>query len=304
MSPNPKASMTAGLREPMARGTSKRSRIGACSHAGSASRHGWGMGVLAYTEPVNILALDTSTEALCLALCSDAGVVVHEEPAGARSSARLLPAAQELLHSRGLSWGDLQGLVYGQGPGAFTGLRAACSTVQGLALGLNLEVMPISSLLVVAECARQALAPDCRPCTVKVAVDARMDQVYDAAFFWDGRQWSQRQGCAVRAPSRVFEAWWSEQPASGLQAEAAPCIWAGSGLSLMDAAALEEALRCGVMLSPGARVQAQALTACAVRAWREGGEGLDAAHAVPLYVRDQVALTLEQRQSQPAGTAP
>lgn len=289
---------------PMAGGASVRSRMGACSHARCAGRRDRRLGALPYTEPVNILALDTSTETLCLALCIDADVVLHEEPGGARASARLLPAAQALLQSRGLSWSDLQGLVYGQGPGAFTGLRAACSTVQGLALGLNLPLLPVSSLLLVAECARQAVAPDHRTCTVNVAVDARMEQVYDAAFFWDGLQWSTRQGCAVRAPSRVSQDWSCEWPLGGPQAEAAPLVWAGSGLSLMDGPLREKALERGVMLCPDARVHAQALAACAVRIWREGGARVDAAQAVPLYVRDQVALTLEQRQSQTAGATP
>lgn len=260
--------------------------------------HGRCSGGLSYTDRMKLLALDTSTERLCLALCQDGRVHGHEEPGGALASQRLLPAAQALLQRHGLNWGDLDGLAYGEGPGAFTGLRGACAAVQGLALGLDLRAVSVPSLWIVAEDARhQALAHGLLqpqgPCTVAVAVDARMGQVYDERMRWSGQGWTCLDGPQVRAPEDVAQAWWALR--SGACTEPA-WILAGSGLALMpeaDAAALKGQ---ALFWAAEAHDRSAALGRCAVLAW-EAGPQRDAAQVMPRYVRDRVALTTAERQS-------
>ena len=79
---------------------------------------------------MNLLAIDTSTEQLCLALIAQGEVFTHEEPGGAAASAVLFPAIEALLQKAQLDIHQIEYLAFGKGPGAFTGLRTACSVTQ------------------------------------------------------------------------------------------------------------------------------------------------------------------------------
>ncbi|MBM3388772.1 MAG: tRNA (adenosine(37)-N6)-threonylcarbamoyltransferase complex dimerization subunit type 1 TsaB [Betaproteobacteria bacterium] len=260
--------------------------------------HGQRRSGLFYTDQMKLLALDTSTDRLCVALCRAAGVDGHEEPGGPLVSKRLLPAAAALLARHGLSWGDLDGLAYGEGPGAFTGLRATCAAVQGLALGLNLPAVPVSSLLIMADDARQqavagGVLPPQQACTVAVAVDARMGQVYDDLMRWDGVRWVLDPKPQVRSPAEVLQAWTSERAGAAVQER---WLFAGSGLAFMtDAhgAVLREQALCWLVQAVD---RSAALGRCAAAAWL-GVAHRDAAQVMPRYVRDRVALTTAERDS-------
>ncbi|MFZ9428771.1 MAG: tRNA (adenosine(37)-N6)-threonylcarbamoyltransferase complex dimerization subunit type 1 TsaB [Burkholderiaceae bacterium] len=256
---------------------------------------------------MKLLALDTSTERLCVALClgeDEAGVYTHEEPGGAQASVRLLPAAEDLLKRHGLRWNDLDGLAFGQGPGAFTGLRGTCAAVQGLALGLGLRAVAVPSLRIVAEDARQqaiglGLLSGTTPCAVRVAVDARMGQVYEGAGAWDGQTWKPLSGPSVRAPDTVALDWLEATGASGCgrpEALTLPWVLAGSGLDLMPTDAVNRLKPMALAWVAEETQRAQSLGRCARLAWRSGQLRLDAAQVMPLYVRDQVALTTDERQ--------
>lgn len=247
---------------------------------------------------MKLLALDTSTDRLCVALCGKGGVQAHEEPGGPQASQRLLPAAQALLARNGLVWADLQGLAYGEGPGAFTGLRGACAAVQGLALGLGLRAVGVCSLLIVAEDARQqavdrGLLRTEQACTVAVAVDARMDQVYDKQVRWDGRRWHSLSEAQVRSPDAVATEWAGPR-AKASRPEAEPWVLAGSGLGLMPEAAVLALRAQALCWVPNTANRAEALGRSAAAAWTEGPH-LDAALVMPRYVRDRVALTTAER---------
>ena len=257
---------------------------------------------------MNLLALDTSTERLCLALWAQGQWQLHEEVGGAQASMRLLPAAQALLGQQGLNWSDLQGLAYTQGPGAFTGLRGACSAVQGLALGLGIAAVAVPSLQVVAEDARlqaveRGALPPTEACVVHVAVDARMGQVYEEVLAWDGRRWSSLLGPAVRTPEDLAAAWADAMgpdaaPArSGRSVASRPRLMAGSGLHLLPQE-VAQGWRTGALawVEREARRPA-ALGYCACAAWAHGPR-LDAAQVMPLYVRDRVAQTTAEREAQ------
>ncbi len=228
--------------------------------------------------PARLAAIDTSTERLVLAVQGPAGAFTLDEPGGARASARLLPALRELLDRAGLHPADLDAVAFARGPGAFTGLRVACATAQGLALGLARPVLPLDSLQLVAEAAD---AGDPRP-EWWVAMDARMDEVYAAAYRRDGERW-----LAVEAPAlwtlQALRARWQAQPPRAV-AGSAPAAF-GDRLGLPS----------GVPTAEG-DARAPALLRLAQAAWAAGA-GIDAAQALPLYLRDKVALTTAERDA-------
>ena len=229
-----------------------------------------------------LLALDSSTETMALALSSPAGHWVFEAEGGPQASARLVPEAQALFAQAGLRLADVDAIAFGRGPGAFTGLRAACAVVQGLAFALAKPVLSLCSLELVAEDARQQAEAEGHPLVgeVWVAMDARMSEIYAAALHWDGQQWRVLQAPALYTPADLLSLW------------GRPGAVAGSAL-LVFADALAPALD-GVRQWPRCQSRAQALAALAAQAYARG-ELLDAAEAMPVYVRDKVAQTTAER---------
>jgi tRNA threonylcarbamoyladenosine biosynthesis protein TsaB len=231
---------------------------------------------------MNLLAFDTATERLAVALQAGERLLCAEEPGGPHASARLLPCVRELLQQAGLEMNELDAIGFGRGPGAFTGLRTSTAVAQGLAFGLGRPVLPVDSLLIVAEDARvQVDASGARALEVGVAMDARMGEVYAARYAWDGSVWQVRQPAGLYAAS-ALRGVWAQVPLD---------VVAGSALALPDAAldALAPALRPLETDRPGA------LLRLTVAAW-QAGAGVDAADALPLYVRDKVALTTAERE--------
>src|SRR6478735_2551562 len=151
-----------------------------------------------------LIAFDTATERMTIALRRGERVVAHEGEGGARASATLLPAILRLLGEAGITVADLDAIAFGRGPGAFTGLRTACSVAQGLAFGAGKLVLPIDSLLAVAEDARAAgLAPR----RVWALIDARMDQIYAAEYEHVEGRWSTRVAPFLTDCEALAERW-------------------------------------------------------------------------------------------------
>ncbi len=100
---------------------------------------------------MNLLAIETSTEFLSLAVCRGDAVFANHVEAGQRHAEMILGSISALLGEAGLRLGDLEGIAYGEGPGSFTGLRIACGVVQGLALARGLKALGVSTLLALAE---------------------------------------------------------------------------------------------------------------------------------------------------------
>lgn len=237
-------------------------------------------------ELINLLALDTATETVHLALWAQGQVHARALPGGAQASATTLPAAQALLVEAGLAWADLDALAFGQGPGAFTGLRTACSITQGLALGLGKPVLALDTLMAVAESARRQSEPMAQHLaaggTVWVLQDARMSEVYAAAYAWGGAG----TGWRAISPAQLWPLdHLRDQVAQGVVAHAA-----GSALAAYPSC-FEGLVGEGVHQ---ACPDGQALAALAVSAW-QCGQQIDAALALPLYVRDKVAQTTAER---------
>lgn len=235
-----------------------------------------------------LLALDTATEVMHLALVDGDAVHVRAEAGGARASLAVLPALQALLAEAGVALAQVEAFAFGRGPGAFTGLRTACSVVQGLALGTGRPVLPLDTLMAVAEAARQQGAV-VHGQALWAATDARMGEVYAACYRLDvgldagldaAAGWQTLQAPALYAPQAL---------AARLAAE--PAAVAGNAAEVYG-----ELLRpVAQALWPQAAPQGAALAALARAAWLRG-ERLDAAQAVPLYVRDKVALTTAERE--------
>lgn len=237
---------------------------------------------------MKLLALDTATESMAVGLADGAAHVVVNAEGGPQASEHLIPTALELLAQRGLSVSSLDAVAFGQGPGAFTGLRTAVAVAQGLAYGIGCPVLPIDSLMIVAEDARaQALGPDAsEPFELWVAMDARMDEAYAAAYRHDGRTWQLRHAPALYTLAALADRW---------RADGGPAQLAGSAVE-----AFAGRLPWGdARLWPRAADRAAALLRLACSAW-VGGRGVPAAQALPVYLRDKVALTTAERAAQRA----
>lgn len=123
---------------------------------------------------MNIIAFDTSTEYCSLALWVNSELQHKETLAGQRHSELLLPMLHEILAENSLALKQLDGFAFGAGPGSFTGLRIACGIAQGLAFATERPVIGISTL--------KALAQRVKKNKVVVALDARMGEIYHAAY--------------------------------------------------------------------------------------------------------------------------
>lgn len=247
-------------------------------------------------DDFHILAFETSSTLCGVALLSRTGgrtrlrTAMHEGRAA--HAERILPMAQDLLAQAGLGRGELTAVAFGQGPGGFTGLRVACGVAQGLAVALDIPVLPVDSLCAVA-C--QGAGED--PAGVHVVLqDARMNEVYAAVYRAAGSDWTTLQAPALLARADVA-AWAGRESAGwGMQAGGG---WTAHGDALAAFPGLAgelEALGGRIAAAPpqSAHAQAGTIARLAQRAW-SAGRAVDAAQASPAYVRDKVAYTTVER---------
>ena len=225
-----------------------------------------------------LLAFDTATEHLSIAVAAHGRVLTHEAAGGAQASATLIPAILALLSRAGVALHALDAIAFGRGPGAFTGLRTACSVAQGLAFGAGKPVLPIDTLLTVAEDARSG-ADALR---LWVAMDARMDEIYAAEYRYADDHWQVLHAPMLIAPQALNQRWRADPPERV----------AGNALAAFGARLAPH----GAVLQPDAWPRAAAMLPLAEAAWRSGA-ALDAALALPLYLRDKVALTTVERDA-------
>lgn len=237
-----------------------------------------------------LLALDTATDRIHAALAVGESVQTLDLPGGAQASAGLLPALQGLLHDAGQSWASVDAIAFGSGPGAFTGLRTACSVTQGLALGTGCAVIALDTLMAVAEDARLQ-APQACPTgtTLWVLQDARMDELYVGAFRWDGARWQATQAPQLWPLDEPARRWSDPATAPGVRL-------CGNALSAYPERFAAVLAAGAMVLGQGSAPRGAALAALAQQAWA-AGETVDAALALPRYVRDKVAQTTAERQA-------
>lgn len=240
------------------------------------------------TAVPHLLAFDTSTDVLSMAVQRGDRVLTRSVAGGPQASATLIPLAQQLLAEAGLTLSALDAICFGRGPGAFTGLRTACAVAQGLGFGSGRPVLPIDTLQAVAEEAHAQSGAT----HVLALLDARMDEVYAQAWWRaPGGLWQRLDGDAglprlmspeqVRAPT---EAGWQ----AGVMAGNA---FAAYGERLPASLARQHALP-----------TATALLRLAPALLAAGG-AVPPEAAWPLYVRDKVAQTTAERLAAKAGAA-
>ncbi len=223
---------------------------------------------------MNLLALESSAAVLTVALFTGERLVERQGAAGTSHSDLVLPLIQTLLDEAGLDRARLDAVAFGAGPGAFTGLRLACAVAQGLAFARGLPVIGVGSL--------EALALNAGRERVYACVDARMNEVYCAAYEVSGGEVRTVLQPVVCPPEQA------PLPPEG--------DWCGGGDGF---AAYQETLsrRLGAALTevqPAAMASAAAVARLAAPRLARG-EGVDAALAAPIYVRDKVALTTAER---------
>src|SRR5687768_15920279 len=226
---------------------------------------------------MKLLAFETATEACSVAVYADGAVRERFELAPRRHAELSLPWAEQLLAEAGLAKSQLDAIAIGRGPGAFTGVRLAIAIAQGIALALDRPIVPVSTLA--------ALAMRSDGERILAAIDARMGEVYSAAFARDGNDMVALSAEAVGAPDAIAvpgdaHAW--HGVGTGFAArEGALQRRLGPRLSTVDAAALPHA-------ADVARLAALAFAR---------GEALAPERVEPAYLRDSVALTIAEQQA-------
>ena len=224
---------------------------------------------------MNILAFDTSTEYLSLAIQKGEEIFSFDINAGQTHSQIILPQIQALLCEAKLTLIDLQGIAFGAGPGSFTGVRIAAGVAQGLGFGAGLPVVGV--------CTLQALAQASGAQKVIACLDARMGEVYFAAYEKISGEWQ-----ALVEPSLY-------KPDAVPTLEGANWVGAGSGwqaygeqLSGFYSAQL-------VSMQPELLPNAKAILNLALPTFAVGN-AKSAAQAQPIYIRNRVALKTTERE--------
>jgi tRNA threonylcarbamoyladenosine biosynthesis protein TsaB len=228
---------------------------------------------------MNLLALDTATEACSAALLIGDHVIERSEIAPRRHAELILPMIEALLAEAGISRRRIDGIAVGRGPGAFTGVRLAISVAQGLALGLDIPVLPVSSLAALAQDVPAEI-----DASILSVIDARMGEIYAGTF--------------RRGANGLVEPIGSESvgPASQLVLPARD-QWSVVGSAW---AVYRDALTARLPAEPrwadGNRLpQAHAIARLAAPQFA-AGHAVAPEAALPVYLRDKVALTLEEQR--------
>jgi tRNA threonylcarbamoyladenosine biosynthesis protein TsaB len=223
---------------------------------------------------LKILAFDTSTEYCSLALWLDGKIRCKETLAGQKHSELLLPMLQEMLTQADLALAQLDGIAFGAGPGSFTGLRIACGVAQGLAFAKDIPVAGISTL--------EAVAQKVEADQVVVAFDARMGEIYHAAYIKESDNWqtvSEPTVCLPQqAPTLSGENW----------------IGCGSGFDKYHKELSDHYNKRLLCIKNGLYPHAREIAQLAVCMFANG-LGVDPIDAAPIYIRNKVALKENER---------
>jgi tRNA threonylcarbamoyladenosine biosynthesis protein TsaB len=219
-------------------------------------------------------AIETSTEWCSVAVWNDGEIAALERRAGNRHSELALPMLQTLMENQGLNFSRLDAMAFGAGPGAFTGLRIACALAQGLAFARGLPLVGVSTL--------EALAQESGATRVVACIDARMREVYYAALEKHAGRWREVVPAQCVAPQ-------SAPPPPGGR-----WVGCGSGFEVYREEMKYKVEVARPEIHPTAAAVAQLAAPRLV-----AGEGVDAAQAAPVYLRDKVAFTKEELERRP-----
>ncbi|MBU6467926.1 MAG: tRNA (adenosine(37)-N6)-threonylcarbamoyltransferase complex dimerization subunit type 1 TsaB [Betaproteobacteria bacterium] len=225
------------------------------------------------SEPI-LLAIDTSTEqgSVCLSIHDQ---TYSSEWLGAEKHVEsILFHIKEILLQSNTSIEAISAIAFAQGPGSFTGLRAGCGVTQGLSLAHDIPVIAVPTLLMLAEQVSKE--------RVSVLLDARMGQVYGACYRRTPQGWQEISACALYQPDQLDEAVLTTE------------VMVGSGVDLYQDTLSTSSANTLPPALLGIKPHARWLIALAKDKWLRG-ELLSGHEAIPVYVRDKVALTTLER---------
>jgi tRNA threonylcarbamoyladenosine biosynthesis protein TsaB len=225
---------------------------------------------------MKLLAIETATEACSVALSIDGEVRERFEIAPRRHTDLVLPWADELLAEAGIARTQLDAIAVGRGPGAFTGVRLAVALAQGMALALDLPVVPVSTLATLAWPARV------KDADVLAAIDARMGEVYLGWFRGD-----EQTGLRAIGPE------WMAAPGV-VDVDAPALVGVGTGFAAAEGALAESLVEKLLSCDPTALPRASDLAQRGALAFARG-EAIAPDRVEPAYLRDKVALTLAEQ---------
>jgi len=226
---------------------------------------------------MKILAFDASTEVCAVALGDGVEWLERSEIAGQRHSELLLPMIRAIFAECEVTLEQLDGIAFGAGPGSFTGLRIACGVAQGLALGVALPVVGVSTLEAIAQTRRDQAGGD----RIIAAIDARMREVYLGAYERDAGGWREVIAPVVVAPDAPPVPEGNGWIAVGSGFAAYPRLREPYGAAISD---------CDGTVVPSATAVGKLSLAIFA-----AGKGVPARDAAPIYVRHRVALTTAER---------
>jgi len=228
---------------------------------------------------MKILALDTSTEYLSLALSLNGKILTRDIHAGQSHSQQILPLLRELLDEAGITLTQLDGIAFGAGPGSFTGLRIGCGVAQGLAFGANLPVIGVSTLM--------ALAQNTEADRVIACLDARMGEVYHAAYIRNAQGWDEVSAPGLYKPDTVpaveGEGWVGVGTGWVVYREQLQARYGDQLGQIMIEAFIYDHPNASSIIEIAEPMFA-------------AGLGRPAAEAAPVYIRNKVALKMSERQ--------
>jgi tRNA threonylcarbamoyladenosine biosynthesis protein TsaB len=231
-----------------------------------------------------ILSIETSSERASAALLVGQHLTQHHTDGVTSHSHAILPMVQALLSDAGLCLADCDAIAYGEGPGSFTGVRTACGVVQGMAYGADLPVIPVITLLAMAEACRRATGAT----HIVTALDARMGEVYWAHYRYNVSEagtggWHTESAPALCAPAEL-----------ALALALLPDVQlAGNGfLAYPTQFCLSSAVFAAVY--PG--VPEAGAVAWLAESDLKAGRTIPAEQAQPLYLRNKIAMTTAERQ--------
>ena len=240
---------------------------------------------------MNLLAFDTSTEVMSIGVSRTVDGVaqqwLHTGAGGAQASTGLIAAVMDLVQQAGLTLNQLDAICFGAGPGSFTGLRTACAVAQGLAFGADVPVLPVDTLLAVAEEARVAAPSDAAIQRVTALLDARMDEMYAAVYDFDGAQWHTVLDSHLVRPEALTLVDDSNTAAHALAGN----VFAVYGERLTGVPTGTPRITALPTAFAMLRLAPRLLAA---------GQAVSAAEALPHYIRDKVAKTTAERMAEKA----
>ena len=230
---------------------------------------------------MKILAIDTSTEACSAALYIDGELIERYLVAPRKHIELLKPMVDEVMKAAEVDVSELTGLAFGAGPGSFAGLRVACAFVQGMGAGLEIPVVPVSTLKAMAQ---QVL--DTHPDrTVLVMLDAKMKEVY-----WGVYRLEDKEVITV-LPEQVTKI--DEIPNFTGIVGLANIIGAGDGWNVTPN--WVEALQ-PEFIEKNVYPRAGEIALLSIDDF-ENGMALDADQVSPIYLRNNIALTIEEQEA-------